>query len=437
MKLDERILNELECEQTGLPPRTGSIDSVIARGRRRKAIANGLGALTAAAVVVAVIGVSAWVTRPGGGSADVAGEQPETWTTYAAADGLTGSCACDFAVAADGTLWAVARDGAFWFDGSSWVKEPPPPGFGFGYGVAVASAPDGSMWFAGGEEHGAAHFEDGSWTVIEPFDIDMWGGLIDVAVTSDGTVWSSEGEVLTRFEGDSFEQVDEDFQLIPGHEWSEDRPSIIMSMAVAPDGTLWVAGGPLGNVDGRLYHVAGTDVTVITEVAGQGPGRLLGVAPDGAVWLSGDFYGTADGDVSFLLRFDGERWTSHDLGGVVDAAFEGDGTAWFIVDDVPIEDEWWRYQYAEPGAYRFDGETWTHLTVDDGLAGLDLTAVITASDGSIWFGTAGNGVTRYQPGTDPQSGAAIDSLGGGDPFSDDDWPDNMAATEPPPVTQAP
>jgi ligand-binding sensor domain-containing protein len=423
MKLDERILQELQTEQAEVPPRAGSIDSVIARGTRRKAIANGVVAVMAAAVAVAVVGVTAWLSGPGSGNTDVAG-QPETWITYTEADGLSGSCACDLAVAADGTLWAVGASGVFRFDGSAWVAESPPPASSlFAYGAVAAAAPDGSMWFVG-VEAGAAHWEDGSWTVIEPFDIDVVGGFLDVAVTSDGTVWASEGDQLTRLVGDSFEQVDEDFQLIADHESSEDRPSLGMSMAVAADGTLWVAGGPssVAGGPGRLYHVVGNEVTVVTEVTAvntQGPGTLLGVAPDGAVWLSGDFYGTTDGDLSFLLRFDEQRWTS------------------FPIGEVAGEEALWRSQYVEPGAYRFDGATWTHFGVNDGLAGVDLESVITMADGSIWFGTASNGVTRYQPGSNPQSGTHIDDLGIGTPFLEDDWPDDWATTTAPPINQAP
>ncbi len=388
-----------------------------------------VGLATAGAVLV-VGAVFALASLGGGtGEPDPATTLPETWTTYTEADGLTGSCACDLAVATDGTLWAVSRDGAQWFDGTAWVAESPPPGFRFGSGAAVAAAPDGTMWFAGGSQSGAAHFDNGLWTVIEPLDIDMFGPIIDIGVTSDGTVWATEGDNLTRLVDGSFEWVDEEFQTIPGHEWSEDRPAIGGStMTVAPDGTLWVAGGPSGNRDGRLYHVVGDEVTVVTEVDGQGPGQLLGVAPDGAVWLSGTIHGTGEGDVSFLLRFAGQQWTSFSLGGVVGAAFAADGTAWFIVDEVTGDDRLWRNQYASPGAYRFDGESWTHFTVDDGLAGLDLTSVVTAADGSIWFGTSAHGAIRYQPGTNPQGGTRVDNLGIGTPFSGDDWPDNMATT---------
>jgi hypothetical protein len=253
-------------------------------------------------------------------------------------------------------------------------------------------------------------------------------------VTDDGVVWAIEGDWLTRLVDDTFELVDEEFQPMMGHDWPEGSSPMSVSMTVAPDGSLWASGGPEA-FRSRLYHLTETGVTVI-DTGGEGPGRVIGIAPDGALWFSVEFWGPSNNvadDVGKLLRFDGQSWTAYDLGGVAGAAFEVDGTAWFIVDEIASEDTWWRNQYAEPGVYRFDGETWRHLTVEDGLAGLDLTSVISTADGSIWFGTSSNGVTRYQPGTNPMSGTTVEISGEGTPFPEGEWPDDATTTTPPPV----
>jgi streptogramin lyase len=432
MTLDELIVRELETEQAAVPAHGGSIELVIARGKRRKAIANALVAMTAAVIIVAVVGVTAWIAGFRGTTTDVVNEPtvPETWTTYTQADGLAGNCTSGFAVGADGTLWTVAPDGAFWFDGSVWVAEALPPGFHGGCSTTVAAAPDGTMWFSG--ESGAAHYDKGTWTVIEPFNVEEWGGFYGIAVTGDGVVWAIEGDFLTRLVDDSFELVDEGFQPMPGHDWPEESSPMSVSITVAPDGSLWASGGPEA-VFSRLYHLTETGVTVV-DIGGEGPGELIGIAPDGELWFSVEFWGPSNNvadDVGLLLRFDGQSWTEYDLGGVVGATFEVDGTAWFIVDEIVGEDTWWRNQYAEPGVYHFDGETWRHLTVEDGLAGLDLTSVISTADGSIWFGTSSSGVTRYQPGTNPMSGTPVEISG--TPFPEGEWPNDATTTTPPPV----
>ncbi len=133
-----------------------------------------------------------------------------------------------------------------------------------------------------------------------------------------------------------------------------------------------------------------------------------------------------------LLRFDGVAWTTFPLGGVIDAVFDSDGTGWFIVDDVSERDQWWRPQYSDPGVYRLEGETWTRFTIDDGLAGHDLTSVVIGDDGSVWFGTYSHGVTRYQSGTDPESGELISIEG--EALPQDNWPATFSTTTAPSVT---
>ena len=104
----------------------------------------------------------------------------------------------------------------------------------------------------------------------------------------------------------------------------------------------------------------------------------IAVAPDGVVWV-----GTDEGGVS---RFDGELWTVHPcrdrlasdfIKGITQAP---DGALWFGTTG---------------GISRFDGETWTSYTTADGLADNDAAAIAVAPDGTVWVGTDGRGVSRF------------------------------------------
>lgn len=55
------------------------------------------------------------------------------------------------------------------------------------------------------------------------------------------------------------------------------------------------------------------------------------------------------------------------------------------------------------GLFKFDGDTWTHLTTSDGLAGNTVNAVHPDSDGNVWLGTDG-GVSRYSQDKIPPNG---------------------------------
>ena len=45
-----------------------------------------------------------------------------------------------------------------------------------------------------------------------------------------------------------------------------------------------------------------------------------------------------------------------------------------------------------------DQDSWTTFTTVDGLANNNVSTIIEASDGALWFGTSGGGVSRYHAG---------------------------------------
>ena len=48
----------------------------------------------------------------------------------------------------------------------------------------------------------------------------------------------------------------------------------------------------------------------------------------------------------------------------------------------------------EGGVSRFDGESWTTYTTEDGLASNDVWSIAMTPDGALWFGARG-GISRY------------------------------------------
>jgi len=146
----------------------------------------------------------------------------------------------------------------------------------------------------------------------------------------------------------------------------------VSSIAVAPDGALW-----LGTVRGisRFDGEAWTNYTKDDGLAANGV-RAIAVALDGALW-----FGTGTGGVS---RFDGETWTSYTVddglrsNSVLAIAVAPDGALWFVTEF--------------DGVSRFDGKTWTDYTKRDGLPGL---CIAVAPDGTVWIGTKYYGVSRF------------------------------------------
>lgn len=339
-------------------------------------------AVGAAVVTFVLIGAVAWLL--GGGAVEPAEvpEVPETWTTWTAADGIVSECLCHMEMATDGSIWVVGFDGISRFDGTRWERiQPPRPFTGEGR-PAVKPAPDGSIWISGMSY--VAQYVDGA-----------WGPIIEAGYGMD------EGDPL------SFGDLDMDDT---GRVWTNlgDRDGIIRDGVFTPL---------------EMPEEAATDF-----VAPEGVG-VLATDPDGSIWMGiGDSIIDVDG---VLIEFDGERFTAYDLGGVRDVVFEADGTGWFLVHQVGT-DAWMfgQEQWSEPGLYRLEDNEWYRITTADGLAGYRLSSMVFAPDGSLWMSTADGTVTRYQPGTDPKSGSAIDIESR--PFTDADWPPPAY----PPITAA-
>lgn len=83
------------------------------------------------------------------------------------------------------------------------------------------------------------------------------------------------------------------------------------------------------------------------------------------------------------------RWTEFDqsngLTGKIWNLFEDrDGNIWFSSDQ---------------NVQRYDGLNWTTYTTEDGLASNDIGMVYQTRDGAMWFGTWGQGISRFDPST--------------------------------------
>ncbi len=162
MKLDELITPELEVERSAVPPLSGSLETVLRRGRRRKITSVALMAFATTILVGAAIGIGVWLT----GSPEpefVAPETPESWTTYTGANGLLGECGCDMAVSDDGMVWVIGPEGISSFDGTAWTPVQAPNEFYRGGDLSVNAAPNLVLWFTGGGQ--AARYSSGEWTI--------------------------------------------------------------------------------------------------------------------------------------------------------------------------------------------------------------------------------------------------------------------------------
>jgi len=106
---------------------------------------------------------------------------------------------------------------------------------------------------------------------------------------------------------------------------------------------------------------------------------------DGSVWFA-SMVGAASVGTGVYRYFD-QDWvhltTENGLPAdeISDMVFASDGSIWFSTLCC--------------GVARFDGTTWTRYTTTDGLASNNVDSMAVTPDGAIWFGTNDNGVSRY------------------------------------------
>ncbi len=397
MRLDELLERELHTEHDALPHNEGSLDAVIRRGARRRALRNGAATAIGLLLVAGTVGANAWLLGNDTGEVAATPTIPETWTTYTAADGLATDCLCDIAVATDGTVWTAALDGISRFDGVTWSVVATPQGLAPEGLPGISTTPDGAVWVS---SDFAGRYAGGEWTVVvDARSVDELGPFIDVAMSGDGTVWTIEGDHMGMLEDGELVLVDEHFQPT-----DDVRFGGMLDLVIGPGGKLHVTGST-GDGVYRLYRGDATSVEVF-DVPSSG---ILAVSPDGSVWFDQGWFDTE----ARLIRWDGAGFTTYPLG-VSHAVFAGDGTGWFV---------------GSGAIYRLQEERWTRFTVDEELAGHEFAGIALGADGSVWLAVADYGVTRFHPGSDPDAGSPVDIAG--TPYPESSWP------SPPPTTEAP
>ena len=326
---------------------------------------------------------------------------------------------------ADGFLWAATGEGIVRWDlaeqrAEVFTTSEDLPFSGRG-AHQVLVAPDGTVWAVSGHE-GIARFDGSGWSEALGYDqlaavgppcVDDDGeddggvcvhAITGMAIGPDNLVSLAVGpETLLQFDGS-------DWGVLPvtpaeihgGSAWGT-------SMAVAPDGTLWVASWEEllaydGDTWGRFTANDGLPSGMVGSVA---------VAPNGDVWVGtiDDSEGNPSGGVA---RFNGDAWTVFDeADGLHDKSVAAltvgpDGTVWAVHSDTSDLGS-----VGEPttgGISRFDGATWSATSVANvgilfGWGGADVddagTLWITSSWGVIGFDGSEATVLRLPPGTRP------------------------------------
>ncbi|MEA3511356.1 MAG: hypothetical protein U9R51_07980, partial [Actinomycetota bacterium] len=178
----------------------------------------------------------------------------------------------------------------------------------------------------------------------------------DLAMAPDGTVWvATRGGVVQWDVGGSVRAVYGEQDGLP--------TAGVERIVVATDGTVWAIGW--GWI--AYYDETWQPIEINT---GELPGELTADTTDG-VWAVG-------GEVLFYLDRDGAEQISipaGDWNGYDGVAVDEAGRVWMVSGD------------GDHGVVVYDGGSWREFTIADGLPSHILSGIAVAPDGTVWIST--------------------------------------------------
>lgn len=207
----------------------------------------------------------------------------KAWTTYRESAPNGGPPCCTvwgIAVAPNGAVWSVSTGGAASFDGTRWKAYDTKRGLGLRDGRGVAAGDGGTVWYA--TPRGAVRFDGERWTMHGVADGLPCDRVTSVAVGPRGEVWFGTPLGLSRLEGKTWSTYTTKDGL---------AHNSVKAVCVDRDGAVWAGTeGGLSRFDGRW-----TNYTVNDTLKGLESDVIvsLAAAPDGAIWIVADEGGVA------------------------------------------------------------------------------------------------------------------------------------------------
>ena len=248
---------------------------------------------------------------------------------------------------------------------------------------SIAIASDGTIWFGttGGPVSigtGVYRFDGNLWTRYTSKNSGLLSDEVSsIATNPNGTIWFTTFCCgVERFDGKTWTT----YTTADGLASNDTRSS-----AVASDGSVWFGTEDKGvsRFDGKTW----TTYNMQKELWGDMVDHIS-VLPDGSLLFS-----NSNGTGARVTRYDGQHWSTFSIppslaeeniyaqgNYVEDIATTPDGSLWLATE--------------KDGVYRLIANTWTHYTMQDGLASNNVYCAVVAYDSSIWVGTL-QGFSRF------------------------------------------
>ena len=298
--------------------------------------------------------------------ADVgAGTRQGLWQNFNIQDGLPSSSIHAIFQDRRGDLWFGTNRGVSRYDGARFETFSVEEGLAGNYVATIFEDREGHLWFDC--EDGVSRYDGTRFASFGAEDGLTWGSR-SIAQDQGGDLWFGNYEDLIRFDGQTFARVTTRDGLAANG---------VYSIFQDQNGHLWFA------TEKGVSRYDGKNFTTFTKDDGLPDGTIVSIAENAAGHL---WFGMGRGVVA---RYDGQNFTTFDIGKYLDDVSLTNST--MIADR---QGHLWMGSGSR-GVVRYDGQNFANFTIEDGLAGNEIHAILEDRQGHLWIGTLSGGVSRY------------------------------------------
>jgi len=321
-----------------------------------------------------------------------------TFTNYQNGDGLLGNDVRGIAIDVSGNIWFGTTIGVSMFNGDHWKTFPTTHGV-----MDIATDESGTLW-AATWSGGAVKISDSEMTYYTTSNSDIPGNiLMCVETDNSGNVWFGfynadavakfDGTIWTEYNGMGTYVYDIKVDVL-GNKWIARLPGIRKY-----DDATWTN----YSTPDLIYHIV--HAIEFDDQGNKWFGTLNGLSRfDDTDWTGFKISaGLTNNDVmSLKIHDDGSTWF-----GTMDGVFVLDGTTWTHHDDVDLsnneilsictDDPSTVWAGTTTGLAKYESGTWTGYTTADGFPSNYISCINIDKNGIIWFGSP-SGVTIWDGG---------------------------------------
>lgn len=322
-----------------------------------------------------------------------------TWTTFTTDHGLSYNNVTAIAVDAKGHVWVGTSKGLSKFDGKNWKSFTNIAGGGNIWVTSIVVDDSGNVWVC--LYGGVSVFGGSGWTYYKESDGLLSNWVQAAVIDTEGNIWFATGGGVNRFDGENWKN----YTSVDGIAHND-----VKAITIDSDGDVWCGTSEgLSRFDGNSCRTWTTEDPVsgysVNNIISDNTGNVW-IAPvskglqvfNGSTWI--DIPEIQD-DVGIDIDQSGDIWT---LGRTEMSKFNGIEWTKYIFDEehryraVPRSikvnnGKVWCSQ-GDGGLSCFDGESWSHYGVQDGLAYYTAKVIEHDRKGNMWFGTS-RGVSRF------------------------------------------